>query len=254
MEDIYAEEDIERVEDDVNEIVGSDDLIGPASSLQDLKQEHPDLLNWLDDRDGIRSAMEWNREYDGVVIVYRQGDYTTPYLVTFPSEGGQDLTSQEKDNIVETITCPVDEPVASVDAETFDSRYERAVQVARTEFGDDMGKRRQFQREARQGASIDRAYVVDELGEVASSVENTNQQQTLAQFQDIVETVSADQILDEFRELRKEEVTSEELVTAVREIISRYNLQEKYEERQEWAREQEEPPHVVAGMYLKSQD
>ncbi|WP_178915473.1 helicase-related protein [Natronomonas gomsonensis] len=254
MEDIYAEEDIEKVEDDVNEIIGSDDLIGPASSLQDLKQKYPDLLSWLEDRDGIRSAMEWDREYDGVVIVYRQGDYTTPYLVTFPSEGGQDLASQEKDTIVETISCPVDEPVVSVDAETFDSRYERAVQVARTEFGDDMGKRRQFQREARQGASIDRDYVVDELGEVASSVENTDQQRTLAQFQDIVETVSADQILDEFRDLRNEEITGEELVGAVREIISRYNLQEKYEERQEWAEEQEEPPHVVAGMYLKGEE
>jgi SNF2 family DNA or RNA helicase len=251
MEDIYAEEDIKKVEDDVNEIIGSDDLIGPASSLQDLKQEYPDLLSWLDDRDGIRSAMEWNREYDGVVIVYRQGDYTTPYLVTFPSEGGQDLVTQQKDTIVETIACPVDESVASVDADTFDSRYERAVQVARTEFGDDMGKRRQFQREARQGASIDRDYVIDKLGEVASSVENTNQQQTLAQFQDIVETVSADQILDEFRDLRNDGVTREELVAAVREIISRYNLQKKYEERQKWAEEQEEPPHVVAGLYLK---
>jgi hypothetical protein len=253
MEDIYAKEDIEKVEEDVDEIIGSDDLIGPASSLQDLKQKYPDLLSWLDDRDGIRSAMEWDREYDGVVIVYRQGDYTTPYLVTFPSGGGQDLASQEKDTVIETVTCPIDEPVASVDAETFDSRYERAVQVARTEFGDDMGKRRQFQREARQGASIDREYVVDELGEVAASVDNTDQQRTLAQFQDIVETVSADQILTEFRNLRNDETEGEELVAAVREIISRYNLQEKYEERQEWAEEQEEPPHVVAGMYLKGQ-
>jgi SNF2 family DNA or RNA helicase len=251
MEDIYAEEDIEKVEDDVNEIIGSDDLIGPASSLQDLKQKHPDLLGWLDDRDGMRSAMEWDREYDGVVIVYRQGDYTTPYLVTFPSEGGRDLATQEKDTIVETITCPVDEPVATVDAEVFDNRYEQAVQVARAEFGKDMGKRQQFQRDAREGASIDREYVIDELGEVSSSVENTDQQQTLAQFQDIVETVTADQILDEFGDLRKEEVVGEELVAAVREIISRYNLQEKYEERQQWAEEQEEPPHVVAGMYLK---
>ncbi len=253
MEDIYAEEDIEKVEDDVNEIIGSDDLIGPASNLQDLKREYPDLLNWLEDRDGIRSAMEWDREYDGVVIVYRQGDYTTPYLVTFPSEGGQDLISQEKDTIVETITCPVDEPVASVDAETFDSRYERAVKVARTEFGDDMGKRRQFQQEARQGASVDRDYVIEELRDIASAVENTDQQRTLARYQDIVETVSADQILDEFGNLRDEEVTGDELVEAIVEIISRYNLEEKYEERQEWAEEQEEPPHVVAGMYLKGQ-
>lgn len=253
MEDIYAEEDIEKVEDDVNEIIGSDDLIGPASSLQDLKQEYPDLLNWLKGRDGIRSAMEWDRDYDGVVIVYRQGDYTTPYLVTFPSEGGQDLASQEKDTIAEMITCPVDEPVASVDAETFDSRYERAVKVARTEFGDDMGKRRQFQQEARQGASIDRDYVIEELGDIASSVENTDQQRTLARYQDIVETVSADQILDEFGNLRDDEVTGDELVEAIVEIISRYNLEEKYEERQEWAEEQEEPPHVVAGMYLKGQ-
>jgi hypothetical protein len=198
--------------------------------------------------------MKWDRDYDGVVIVYRQGDYTTPYLVTFPSEGGQDLASQEKDTIVDTITCPVDEPVASVDAEAFDTRYERAVTVARTEFGNDMGTRRQFQQEAGQGASIDRDYVIEELGEIASSVESTDQQRTLARYQDIVETVSADQILDEFGNLRDEGVEGDELVEGVVEIISRYNLEEKYEERQQWAEEQDEPPHVVAGMYLKGQD
>jgi len=251
MEDIYAEEDIEKVEEDVNEIIGSDDLIGPASNLQDLKQEHPDLLGWLEDRDGIRSAMEWDREYDGVVIVYRQGEYTTPYLVTFPAESGKTLQSQEKDTVVETIVCPVDEPVANVDADLFDERYEEAVQVARTEFNEDMGERHRFQREAQQGASVDRDYVIDELGKIADSVENPDQQRTLTRYQDIIETVSADQILDEFGTLRDEEVTGDELVEAVVEIMSRYNLEERYEERQEWAEQQEEPPHVVAGMYLK---
>jgi len=251
MEDIYAEEDIEKVEEDVNEIIGSDDLIGPASNLQDLKQEHPDLLGWLEDRDGIRSAMEWDREYDGVVIVYRQGEYTTPYLVTFPSESGKTLQSQEKDTVVETIVCPIDEPVANVDAELFDERYEEAVQVARTEFNEDMGERHRFQREAQQGASVDRNYVIDELGEIADSVENPDQRRTLTRYQDIMETVSADQILDEFGTLRDDEVTGDELVEAVVEIMSRYNLEERYEERQEWAEQQEEPPHVVAGMYLK---
>jgi superfamily II DNA or RNA helicase len=254
MEDIYAEEDIEKVEDDVNEIIGSDDLIGPASNLQDLKQEYPDLLDWLEGRDGIRSAMAWDRPYDGVVIVYRQGEYTTPYLVTFPEEGSQTRTSQEKDAIVETVMCPTDEPVATVDPESFDERYEKAVKVARHEFGMDMGKRRQFQREASRGASVDREYVVDQLGEIAGSVENPNQQRTLARYQDLVETVSADQILKEFGNLRKDEKTGDELVDAVVEIISRYNLEEKYEERQAWADEQEEPPHVVAGMYLKGQE
>jgi hypothetical protein len=64
--------------------------------------------------------------------------------------------------------------------------------------------------------------------------------------------VSADQILDEFGTLRDNGVTEDELIDAVVEIISRYNLEEKYEERQKWAEEQEEPPHVAAGMYLKS--
>ncbi len=251
MEDIYAEEDMEKVEEDVNEIIGSDDLIGPASNLQDLKQEHPDLLGWLEDRDGIRSAMEWDKEYDGVVIIYRQGEYTTPYLVTFPADSGKTLQSQEKDTVIETITCPVDEPVANVDAELFDERYEEAVQVARTEFNEDMGERHRFQREAQQGASVDRDYVVDGLGEIADSVENPDQQQTLNRYQDIIETVSADQILNEFGTLRDEEVTGDELVEAVIEIMSRYNLEERYTERQEWAEQQEEPPHVVAGMYLK---
>ena len=251
MEDIYAEEDIEKVEEDVNEIVGSDDLIGPASNLQDLKQEHPDLLSWLENRDGIRSAMEWDREYDGVVIIYRQGEYTIPYLVTFPRDSGKSLQSQEKDTVVETITCPVDEPVADIDAEQFDERYEEAVQVARTEFSEDMGERHRFQREATQGASVDRDYVIEELGNVADSVDNPDQQRTLTQYQDIIETVSADQILDEFGTLRDEEVTGDELVEAVVEIMSRYNLEERYEERQQWAEKQDEPPHVVAGMYLK---
>jgi SNF2 family DNA or RNA helicase len=252
MEDIYAEEDIEKVEDDVNEIIGSDDLIGPASNLQDLKQEYPDLLTWLDSRDGIRSAMAWDRPYDGVIIIYRQGEYTTPYMVTFP-EDDQPLVSQEKDAIVETIMCSPDEPVAVVDPKTFDERYEKAVKVAHHEFGKDMGKRRQFQREAGQSSSVDREYVVDRLGEIASNVENPNQKRTLARYQDIVEAVSATQILKEFAMLREEEVTGDELVEAVVEIISRYNLEEKYEERQAWADEQEEPPHVVAGMYLKGQ-
>jgi superfamily II DNA or RNA helicase len=251
MEDIYAEQDIEKVEEDVNEIIGSDDLIGPASNLQDLKQEYPELLDWLEERDGIRSAMEWDRNYDGVVIVYRQGEYTTSYLVTFPEDGGKTLQSQEKDTIVETITCPVDEPVAEIDAEVFDERYEEAVQVARAEFNEDMGERHRFQRKARQGASVDREYVLEELGNVADSVENPDQQRTLARYQDIIETVSADQILDEFGTLRDEEATGDDLVEGVVEIMSLYNLEEQYEERKEWTEKQEEPPHVVAGMYLK---
>lgn len=251
MEDIYAEEDIQKVEDDVNEIIGSDDLIGPASNLQDLKREHPDLLDWLEERDGIRSAMEWDRAYDGVVIIYRQGEYTTPYLVTFPEDGGKSLETDEKDTAVQTIECPVDEPVADVDADAFDSHYEQAVQVARSEFNDDMGERHRFQRAAQRGTSVHREYVLEELGEIADSVDNPDQTRTIARYQDIVETVSADQILDEFATLRDEGVTGDELVEAVVEIMSRYNLEERYKERQEWAEEQDEPPHVVAGMYLK---
>lgn len=254
MEDIYVEEDVERVEDDVNELLGSDELIGPASDLQDLDREHPDLLEWLEERDGIRSAMEWDRDYDGIVIVYRQGDYTTPYLVVFPEEGGQNLESEENDTVVETVACPVDEPVATVDSGTFDERYEQAVQVARSEFGEDMGERRRFQRAARERASVDRDYVVDELGALAREIDNPEQQRTLARYQNIVETVSADQILGEFGTLRDNEVTGEDLVEGVVEIISRYNLEERYEERQQWAEEQDEPPHVVAGMYLKGTD
>jgi hypothetical protein len=195
--------------------------------------------------------MEWDRNYDGVVIVYRQGEYTTSYLVTFPEDSGKTLQSQEKDMIVETITCPVDEPVAEIDAEVFDERYEEAVQVARAEFNEDMGERHRFQRKARQGASVDREYVIEELGKVADSVENPDQQRTLARYQDIVETVSADQIIDEFGTLRDEEATGDELVEGVVEIMSLYNLEEQYEERKEWTEKQEEPPHVVAGMYLK---
>lgn len=253
MENIYAEEDIDQLEQNVDEILGSDDLIGAASDLQDLEQDHPALLEWLEDRDGIRSAMTWDRGYDGVVIIYRQGEYTTPYLVTFPQEGGHSLESDQKDPVIETVACPIDEPVASVDAEEFNKRYERAVQEARANFSGEMNDRKQFERDAR-GARVDREYVVDELGFIADEVDNPEQRKTLMRYQDIVESVTAEQIINEFGTLRDEEISGEQLVNAVVELISRYNLEEKFEERQQWAEEQEEPPHVVAGMYLKGTD
>lgn len=172
MEDIYAEQDIDKVEEDVNEIIGSDDLIGPASNLQDLKQDNPELLDWLEDHDGIRSAMHWDREHDRLVIVYRRGNYIDPYLVTFPENGGPNLASQEKDTIVETVMCPTNEQTATVDPELFDERYEAASKLARTEFARNMGKRRQFKQKAQQKESVDRDYVISELGDIASLVEN----------------------------------------------------------------------------------
>ena len=252
MKNIYADEDMDKVEEDVNEIVGSDDLIGPASDLQELKQEHPGLFDWVAEKDGIRSAMEWDRQYDGVVIVYQQGEYRTPFLVTFRSESGN-KESEEKDTVIESVRCPVDEPVAEVDSETFTERYERAVKIARTEFGTEMNQRKRFQRESQQ-ASIDRDYVVEGLAEVIDTIDSPGQRETLGRFQEMVERVSADQILDEFNTLREEEITGDELVEAVREIISRYNLDEKYQEQQEWEDEQDEPPHVVAGMYLRGSE
>jgi SNF2 family DNA or RNA helicase len=251
MEDIYEGEDMDNLQEDVNEMLGSDDLVGPASDLQDIKQEKPGLIEWLDEKNGIRSAMSWDRDYDGVLIVYRQGDYTTPYLVTFPSGGGRDLETGEKDVAVKTVSCPVDEPVASVESETFNERYEAAVQVARSEFEGEMGERNKFQKAARRRESKDRDYIMDELGSIAEDIENPDQQQTLMRYQDIIEAVAIDRVLDEFRNLRQEEITGDELVDAVVEIISRYNLEEKYEDRKEWAEGQDQPPHVVAGMYLK---
>lgn len=251
MEDIYAGEDIDKVEEDVNRIIGSDDLIGPVSDLQDLKRNYPEFLEWLERKDGIRSAMAWDREYDAVVIVYRQGEYTVPYLVAFLAEGGQSLESEESDAIVQTIACPVDEPVATIDADTFNQRYEQAVEVACREFNEDMGERFRFQRAARERDSVDRDYVIEELENLVQTYDNPNQQRTISRYQDVIETASADQILKEFSRLRGDEVMGDELVEAVVEIISRYNLEERYEERQKWAEEQEEPPHTVAGMYLK---
>lgn len=248
MKNIYGKEDIDSVEEDVNEIVGSDDLIGPASDLQDLRQEHPDLVDWIANQDGLRSAMAWNRPHDGIVVIYQQGEYRTPFLVTFEDDGKK--VSEEKDTIIETVQCQVDEPVANVDAEMFAQRYEKATKIARREFGSEMNQRRRIQRESQQD-SIDRDYVVDSLADVMEEIDNPEQEETIGQFQQMVERVTADQIIDEFSKLRDEEVTGDELVGAVQEVISRYNLEERYEDHREWEEKQEEPPHVIAGMYLR---
>ncbi|ERH13827.1 MAG: superfamily II helicase, partial [halophilic archaeon J07HB67] len=239
MEKIYQEEDFEGVETGVNEILGSDDLAGPASDLRELRQRHPDLLAWLEDRDGIRTTMNWDRPHDAVVIVYKQGEYATPYLVAF-NDGEANIESEQKNEIVQTVSCAVDEPVATVDQSTFTDRYERAARTARQAFIREMGERLKFQRESRRRASADRQYVVDQLDRVIDEVDNREQRETLQRYRSIVQTTSAGQVIDEFGTLRQNGVAGDDTVDAVVEIISRYNLEDQFEQRREWANTQDE--------------
>lgn len=129
-------------------------------------------------------------------------------------------------------------------------RFAQAYDAVQAEFAEDMSERQQFEQAARNRESQDREYVLNELQSVFDSIANTEQRQTVERYQEMVQTVTADRILDDFADLRKEEVTGQSLVDAVVSIISRYNLEEKYEQRKEWREEQREPPHVVAGPYL----
>lgn len=250
MEDIYANEDFESVEEDVDEILGSDDLIGPAADLQDVRDETPELLKDVKERAGLRSAMTREKQNDAVMILYRQGDYVTPYLIEFDDEGATETVTDRREDVIDSVACEQETPIATVDRESFVSRFAQAYDIAQKQFAYDMGQRQQFEQVARRRESQDRDYVLEGLESVFESIDNVEQRRTIERYQEIIQTVTADRILDDFSDLRREKISGQELVDAVVEIISRYNLEDKYAKREEWREQQDEPPHVAAGMYL----
>lgn len=254
MEDIYDAEDFSEVEEDMDDILGGDDLIGPAADLQDIQDETPEVLDEAKRRDGLRSAMQWERDRDAVFILCRQGDYTEPYLIEFDAESDTTQITDRKEAVAEAVKARPDTPVADVDRDTYTERFAKAYEIAVDLFADNMRERMQFEKDARGRESQDREYVLEQLQSLFEAVDNDEQRRAIEEYQNYIQTVTADRILDDFAGLRRESTEGEALLNAVREIISRYNLQKKYEERKSWQEKQKEPPHAVAGMYLVGDD
>lgn len=247
MERIY-EEDMKSVEEyEKSELLADDEVTGSVNKLRRLKEKEPELLEEIKEMDGARSAIEWNRDFDGVFVLLHQGDYTTPYIVGF-KDGEPELISMSQEEILETISCEEEDQPVDVDAEAFSDRYSEATDVASEAFEDDI-KERQKLSEARE--SVDRDYVEEKLAELAEETEDEEQQRSIRNVRELVHAVNTPQVLNEFGEFRDNGLEGEQLLRAVNETINKYGLEDKVEKKKEWEERLSEPPHILAGMYLK---
>lgn len=247
MEDIY-EGDMREVEEYEREVLlGEDNVSGAVNDLRRISEKDPDLLDRVKAMDGVRSALGWEEDHDGVFVLCQVGEYVNPYLVSF--EGGEpEIVLANQETVLDVIACEHDEEPADVDDDTFVTRYAQAAELASEQFEDDIKERKKL---ADVRESKYRDYVERELKALAEDIEDEEQVRSVRHLREIIHSVNIPQVLNEFKELEAKELTGDKLLKAVQETISKYNLEERFESQAEWIERLNEPTHVVAGMYLK---
>jgi SNF2 family DNA or RNA helicase len=244
----YADEDLGSVETSYEEY-GPDDLIGPASELRELQQNRPELIERVRHRDGIRSALHWDEHDDGVVAVLRRGRDAFAYLVTF-ADGTPQIESEDPVEILQILRCEEDRPAAEIDGDRFSELYSEAANMALESFKNKLSMRVMLPRDGTRSANVNRRYVIDGLEEYAEESPTSESAETYRELSEIVETVTAQGILNRFAKLRGEDIRGRSLVEAVQEIIAETNLKEKYEDQKEREQQVQQPAYVAAGMVL----
>jgi len=182
-----------------------------------------------------------------VFILCKAGDYTTPYIIGF-QEDEPDLLTKSQEETLELISCEEGKNKIKVDEDTFTERYEKASALASKKFKDDLSKREKL---TRIGKNKNREYVENALKYYMTEIEEEEQKKTLQRYIEIVHSVTTKHILKEFEYFRKNETTGKKLFKGVRELISKYNLEDRFEKKKELREELNEPTHVLCGMYLK---
>ncbi len=256
MKRIY-DEDIESIEEKEKEILIEDDEItGSVNQLRQIHEGRPELLEKIKKQDGIRSAKRWTewkrwseQPFDAVYILCKAGDYTTPYIIGFQEEGPELLTKSQEEAL-EIISCEEEEDRAEIDEDTFTKRYEKASALASEKFKEDLSKREKLT-QIKQNKN--REYVESALRYYMTEIEEEEQKKTLQRYIEIVHSVTAKHILKEFEYFRKDDTTGKKLFKGVRELISKYNLEDRFERKKELREELDEPTHVLCGAYLKGE-
>lgn len=249
MERIY-EEDMKSIEEyERTELLSDDEVTGSVNKLRRLREKQPELLEEIKGLDGARSAIPWSKDFDGVFVLCRQGEYTSPYIVGFPEDEEPDTLPRSQEDIIQIISCDEEDEPVEVDADKFTDRYEKATDIASRTFEVDIKEREKL---AETKESIDRDYVEEQLKALADQEEDEERQRTIRNVREIVHAVNAPPVLNEFKQFRNKEIEGENLLEAVRETISKYNLEESAERQKEWEEQLNEPPHILCGMYLKA--
>ncbi|MFW6111044.1 MAG: helicase-related protein [Thermoproteota archaeon] len=247
MKAIYEEnmDKLEKYEQDV--LIGQDSISGSVNKIRELKNKDPELFDKVTKMDGIRSAKEWGKEHDAVFVLCSAGDYATPYLVSFP-EGEPEILTSDQEEILGHIESEEEEKPAEVSEEKFKHKYAKAASLARKQFKEEVKQRERF---ARIKKSKYRDYVERELRKFSDTIEDPEQRKAIARYREILHNINIDPVLGDFKKFAENNLKGEKLFKAARELIGKYNLEDKYEKKKEWKERLNQPPHVLCGMYLK---
>ena len=246
MQSIYQENLGELVEYEREILTGQDAVSASFNELSRLMEKEPELLENVKRKDGIRSAKTWNEGHDAIFILCRTGDYTTPYLVEFVEEKGV-ITTSAQEAIIEVIKCEREERPVDVKIDVFRSRYGEASELAKSRFIEEIKEREKLDKPRRSKA---RDYVEKGLRKFSEEVQDIKLKGSINHFRSVIHGVNIQQVLKELRDIESKKLEGEHLFTAIKELVSKYNLEEKDERKREWRERLKEPPHVLCGMYL----
>ncbi|MHA1278510.1 MAG: helicase-related protein [Candidatus Helarchaeota archaeon] len=248
MQSIYREEMDKIIEFEREILTGKDVVSTSFNELSRLMEKEPELLEKVKRLDGIRSAKTWDKTHDAVFVLCRTGDYTTPYLIEFFNDKGI-ITTSAQEAVLEVIKCKRDERAADVEINLFRQRYSESCEMAKSKFIDEIKEREKLDKPK---SSKARDYVEKWLKIYSDEIQDMDQKRTISHFRSIINGVNIQQVLNELRDFEKNKIKGERLFIAVEELISKYNLEDKYKKTKEWKEQIEEPPHIICGMYLKS--
>jgi len=248
MTSIY-QEDINEIEDFERKIlIGEDPITDSLNLLKKLMQKEPDLISKIKKLDGIRSAKEWNENYDTIFILCKAGSYLTPYLINFKNQDNPKIESSIPEYILKLIKSESEEKALTMDKKLFSENYSKACKKAIEEFKKDLKERRKL---ITPKQSAPRRYIERQLRVYSEEIADDELRNTINHYRKIIHSTNIDPVLKEFKDIESNKLQEDRLFRATETIIQKYNLEEKWENKKEWQKTFDEPIHILCGMYLK---
>ncbi|MFW9873372.1 MAG: helicase-related protein, partial [Candidatus Thorarchaeota archaeon] len=243
QEDIYEVEDFER-----KILIGEDPITESLNLLKKLMEKEPELITKIKRMDGIRSAKQWEENFDAIFVLCKAGSYIAPYLMKAESNDSLSIYSSIPEYILKSIKSDPDEKPLNVERKVFSEQYSKACKTAIEEFKKDLRERRKLMRTK---DSPSRRYVERQLRVYAEELEDEDLKNTINHYRTIIHSTNIDPVLKEFKGIEKNELKGDGIFRAAETIIQKYNLEDKWESRKEWQKTFDEPVHILCGMYLK---
>ncbi|MHA1336549.1 MAG: helicase-related protein [Promethearchaeota archaeon] len=248
MTSIYQEniDEVEKFERKI--LIGEDMITDSLNLLKKLINKEPELISKIKKLDGIRSAKEWNENYDAIFILCKAGNYINPYLISLKTQDDIQIQSSIPEFILKCIKSEPDEKAISMDRELFRKNYVRACKKAIEEFKKELKERRKLIIPKR---SASRNYILQYLKEYSKEILDNELKNTINHYRKIIQSTNIDSVLKEFKKIESESIRGKQLFLAIESIIQKYNLEEKWENKKKWQETFDEPIHILCGMYLK---